>query len=123
MKKTFLCLVLLGSIAFVSPAFSQSEHHHQGGGGQQQNGSREQDYAKLKTDLGLSDDQVTSWKNLEEQYKTKNKDLRSNTTLSEEDKKAQMKQLRTAKEADLKKILTDEQYNKFVSDREKKGRP
>jgi hypothetical protein len=122
MKKTFLCLVLLGSIALASPAFSQSEHHHQGGGSQQ-NGAREQDYTKLKTDLGLSDEQVTSWKNLEEQYKTKQKDLRSNTALSEVDKKTQMKQLRSDKEMDLKKILTTDQYNKFVSDREKKGRP
>jgi protein CpxP len=122
MIKTFLCLLLLGSITIAAPAFSQSEHLHQGGGGQQ-NGPREPDYTKLKTDLGLSDDQVTSWKNLEEQYQPKFKALHSNTTLSDEDKRTQMKQLRSSKEADLKKILTSDQYTKFVNDREKKGRP
>ena len=118
MKKIFLYFLLLGSLVIVTPAFSQSEHQHQGGGG-----SHEPDYTKLKTDLGLSDDQVTSWKNLEEQYKPKFKELHSNTTLSEEDKRTQMKQLRSSKEADLKKILSDEQYTKFVNNREKKGRP
>jgi protein CpxP len=109
MKKLIFCVVLLGSaIAFSSPAFSQSQNG-QGNGGQ----GREADYVKFKTDLGLSDAQVTSWQSLDEKYKPQMQALRSNTSLSEDDKRAQMKQLHAAKDADLKGILTPDQYAKF----------
>ena len=111
MKKVIFGIALLGSVLTFSPAaFSQTPNGTNQNG---QGGAREPEYEKLKTDLGLSDDQVTSWKNLEETYKPKMKAIRSNTALSEEDKKTQMKQLHESKQADLKKILTPDQYTKF----------
>lgn len=111
-----MSLLLLGSIlAFAPSAFSQSEQQHKGQGGPG-GGEREPDYAKLKTDLSLTDDQVTSWKALDTQYKTKFDELKKSTA-TEEEKRTKMKELRTAKEADLKKILSDEQYTKYASNR------
>jgi protein CpxP len=113
MKKVIFCIVLLGSvIAFSSPAFSQSQNGNQNGQGNGGQG-READYVKFKTDLSLTDVQVTSWQNLDEKYKPQMKAIRSNTALSEEDKKTQMKQLHASKETDLKAILSADQYTKL----------
>jgi len=114
MKKLLMCLMLLGSVlAFAPSAFSQSEQHHKGGhpGG---GGQHEPDYAKLKTELTLTDDQVTSWKALDTQYKAKFDELQKSTA-TEEEKRTKMKELRTAKEADLKKILSTDQYTTYTS--------
>jgi hypothetical protein len=62
-------------------------------------------------------------KSTDEQYKTKFKAIQTNTSLSEDDKKSQMKALRTSQDADIQKILTPDQYTKLKADREKKGRP
>ena len=111
-----MCLVLLGSVLAFTPVFSQSEQHHKGQGGPGGGGQREPDYAKLKTELTLTDDQVTSWKALDTQYKAKFEELQKSTA-TEEEKRTKMKELKTAKEADLKKILSDEQYTKYTSNR------
>ncbi len=107
MKKLFIGLVLLGSMMATS-AYSQSDQRSKGPGG-----GPEPDYNKLKTELTLTDEQVTSWKNHEAQYKTKFEELRKNTSATEEEKRTQMKALRTSKESDLKNILTEEQYTKY----------
>lgn len=104
--------MLLGSVvAFTPSAFCQNDMHQGSGGG------HEPDYTKLQADLGLTNDQVSSWKSMEAQYKPKFQAIRSNSSLSEEDRKAQMKQLRSAKEADLKKILSADQFSKYESTR------
>jgi Spy/CpxP family protein refolding chaperone len=128
MKKLLMaCMLLGGVLAFAPSAFSQ-EHQHGNGQGQHGNGNgqngggREMDYDKLKTDLSLTDAQVSSMKDLDSQYKTKMETLRKDTSLSEEDKKTKMQELRKSKEADLKKILSEEQYQKLTSRGPKGGK-
>jgi hypothetical protein len=114
MSKKIIIVCCLFVAIMTAPAlkgFCQSEQH-QGGGGH-----REPDYAQLKTDLSLTDDQVTSWKNLHEQYKTKFQELGNSSDLSEDDRKAKSRALRDAQDADLKKILTDAQYTKYIQNR------
>ncbi len=119
MKKLLMGFLLLGSIiAFTPVAYGQAEQHPKGHGPGQ---GRELDFTKLKTDLSLTDAQVTSWKALETEYKTKAEELKASTTVKDEDKRVQIKALRDSKEADLKKILSAEQYTKFSSNRPSKG--
>lgn len=113
MKKVIFCIVLLGSaVAFSSPTFSQNPNGNQNGSGNGGQG-HEADYVKYKTDLGLSDAQVASWQSLDEKHKPQIKAFRSNTFIGDDDKRAQMKQLHAAKDADLKGILTSDQYAKL----------
>ena len=112
-KAVLMFFMLLSSMTvFISNSFSQSEQH-QGGGG----GHREPDYAQLKTDLSLTDAQVTSWQNLHNEYKTKFQEIRNSPDLSDDDKRTKSRALRDAQDADLKKILTDAQYTKYIQNR------
>ncbi len=112
--------MLLGStMAFSPSAHSQTANQPNGQG----KGQHEMDFAKLKTDLSLTDAQVSSWKSLEEQYKPKFKALKSDSSITEEVKKVKMKELHSAKKADLKKILSEEQFAKFTDiKRQQKGK-
>lgn len=113
LKRLILGLALLGSTSiFVTSVNAQVSENQKTA---TQKSAHKKDYTKLKTELGLTDNQVSAWKNLDEQYQPKIQELKANTALTEDAKKAQMKELRTAKKSELKKILSEEQYTKLKS--------
>jgi periplasmic protein CpxP/Spy len=65
--------------------------------------------------LNLTDDQKTKVKDIFAEAKTKKQALSSDTSLSEEQKKAKMKELHGATMAKLNEVLTPEQQTELKS--------
>lgn len=80
-------------------------------------GKRGGDFGKqaafFKKELNLTADQETSLKSIFQEFRTKAQDLRSNSSLSQEQKKAQMHSLAKEYMAKGKSVLTPEQAKKF----------
>ena len=68
---------------------------------------------KMKTDLGLSDEQSAKLKSSREAMAEKMKALREDKSLNDENKKEQVKELRNKQKEEMKSILTEEQLKKF----------
>ncbi len=69
---------------------------------------------KLAKELGLSDDQTTKFKAVLDDGRKQLQELRADTSLSPEDKRAKGKSLREATNGKVKEILTAEQYEKYL---------
>ena len=68
---------------------------------------------KMKTDLGLSDDQSAKLKSNHEAMAEKMKAIRENKSLNDETKKEQVNELKKKQKENMKSILTEEQLKKF----------
>jgi len=71
----------------------------------------------MKKELNLTADQEAALKQQQEQMKAKLKALREDKSLSEEQKKIEMKKFREQQHQSLKSILTEEQLNKLQQQR------
>ncbi len=67
---------------------------------------------KMKTTLNLTDDQVSKLKTQHETFKAGAKAIKENTSLTDEQKKANLIELRKRSQEDEKTILTAEQLQK-----------
>jgi Spy/CpxP family protein refolding chaperone len=68
---------------------------------------------KMKTNLGLNEDQVSKIKNLSEDMRSQIEIIHENNSLSREDKKDQVIALLKQHKQDFKNVLTPEQLNKL----------
>lgn len=68
---------------------------------------------KMKAELNLSDEQMSTLKANREANKAKAKAIKENTQLSEAEKKAQMMTLKQAQKESMKQLLTTEQLKKM----------
>ncbi len=68
---------------------------------------------KMKTELNLSDQQVSDWKALNESLTDKRRDILSDEDMSREDRMAEMQKLQAEREAGVAEILTEEQYAQY----------
>lgn len=68
---------------------------------------------KMKKRLALSDDQVAKLKSSHTELASQMKALRDNKSLSDEDRRSQMMELRKKQKDSFKSILTDEQLKKL----------
>jgi Spy/CpxP family protein refolding chaperone len=68
---------------------------------------------KMKTQLNLTDDQVSKLKASHEGFASKAKEIRSNASLTEDQKKEQFKELAKQQREETKSILTKEQLQKM----------
>ncbi len=68
---------------------------------------------KMKTELGLSNDQGNRLNELNKNIAEKFKSIRENEALSQEQKKVQMQALKQKQKEELKSILTEEQLQKM----------
>lgn len=93
----------------------QKHHKHKGHAGM-----GKEDVKAYEAELKLSPEQVSQWQALNETSRAAMKNLRDNTALAREDKKAQMKTLREQKQAWLQKILTQEQFARYQQIRKEK---
>jgi Spy/CpxP family protein refolding chaperone len=67
----------------------------------------------MKTQLNLTDDQVSKLKASHDSFAAKSKDIRSNTSLTEDEKKTQIRELAKQEREETKSILTKEQLQKM----------
>lgn len=68
---------------------------------------------RMQNELKLDDQQVSAWNDLNETYAGKFREIRSNESLSEEQKRVEKRALVKQKNEDLKKVLSEEQYTKY----------
>ena len=75
---------------------------------------------KMAADLNLNEKQIADFQKIETEYRAKVKAEREKADKERDKVREQMNELRTKKEADIKKILTDEQYQKYQEMAQKK---
>lgn len=78
---------------------------------------------KMHEELGLTKDQSSQMKAIHEKYHPQIKAIRENESLTKEVRQAQIKPLKDAKDAELKTVLTTDQYAalKEMKSQHKKG--
>lgn len=120
MKKVIVLFVAI--VAFAANSFAQTPtqaetqkapksekvRKHKGEKGKHADGM------DMKKDLNLSAEQSNRMKDIGNSYKGKMKALKTDNSLSKEQKKAQMSDLKKSHEADMKGVLTADQYTKFT---------
>ncbi len=100
MKRIFLSLMFAGGLGLISAQITpqNSEKMQQ---------RRDDAWTKAKTELQLSPAQEQQLRALDMQYRNQAKQMR-------DENKEMMKQRRAQREADVRKILTPEQYQKWT---------
>jgi protein CpxP len=118
-------ILLCGALLAIVPAMAQQDApppppqgNAQGappGGGQGGRGgmSPERRLEMMQTQLNLTPDQVTSIKAIFADGQAKMEAVRSDTTLSQDDRRAKMMSMRTDENAKVKAVLTPDQQTKF----------
>jgi len=72
------------------------------------------DYAdRMQKELSLDEEQTAKLKVINQEFGQKFRTLRNDSTMSKEDNKARMKQLREEHQKKVKSVLTDEQFKKL----------
>jgi hypothetical protein len=100
------------------------DHNRMDGDHRRMNGDR-QDMGRnrgerMKTELGLTEEQAAKMKANREAMGDKFKAIRENKSLSEEQKKEQIKELMKAQKENMKSILTEEQMKKLENMRQQR---
>jgi len=75
----------------------------------------------MQKNLSLTPDQVTKVKQINLDFQTQMDQLRTNTSVTPQDKHAQMKTLRDKHDADIKAVLTPEQQAKLEQMQQNRG--
>ena len=76
-------------------------------------GDRKAHFEKMKQDLNLSTEQAEKLKTHNQAVHSKIQAVRSNTSLTEDQKKAEIKAIKEASKTERKNILTEEQIKKM----------
>ena len=91
------------------------------GFGKGQKGDRKDRMKEFGKELNLTADQQARVKSINEDFKAKMQTLRSNSTLSQDEKREQFKKLAESHKTNLKAVLTQEQIAKMEATRKKHG--
>jgi periplasmic protein CpxP/Spy len=111
MKKLFLLSTLL--IAFAFSTLAQTDNQPAPVSTELKKGRGKAQGNNMKKALGLSDDQAEKMKDARATLQGKMKAIKSDTGLSKEQKKAQIKDAAIAFDGQIKGIFTPEQYTKW----------
>ena len=76
---------------------------------------------RMKTELGLNDDQYSRVKAITEKFAENNVKLRKDTALTVGTARNRMKELRTEQQAQFKSILTADQWTKYTNMKAKRA--
>ena len=106
MKKLINILMIL--ILATSGLFAQNQK-----GMGNQPGQMQEMNDLAKTELGLSNDQADKWDAIHSNYFSELDKLRTDNSLSKEEKSAKMKVLRKTKDEEIKALLSSDQMKKF----------
>lgn len=115
-KLSLIAVIALGALFAFSPIMRAAEAQQ----GQRQRGARPDRLAQMKEQLKLTDTQVEKLKPVMEKLTAKMKEMRDGN-LSQEDRRAKMKTLMEENQAEIKKILTSEQWEKWQELRKQRG--
>lgn len=105
-------LILALAMAFGATAMAQQPQHQK----RERKPAEERatnSAQKMKTKLGLDDAQTAKIHDINLRIAQKNDAIRDNTSLSREQKMAQLKETQTARNAQYKEVLTPDQYTKY----------
>jgi Spy/CpxP family protein refolding chaperone len=91
------------------------------GFGKGQKGDKKDRMKEFGKELNLTTDQQAKVKSINEDFKGKMETLRKNSTLSQEEKREQVKKLAESHKTSLKAVLTQEQIAKMEEARKKHG--
>ncbi|HEY2343035.1 MAG TPA: hypothetical protein VGH90_08410 [Chthoniobacteraceae bacterium] len=128
MKKSILVLTIalagaispLASFAADPPAATPAATPGAGGGGRGGRFSPDEQLKTMKDALSLTDDQSTKILAILKGQQEKMQALRSDTSLSQEDRRAKMRDIRTGQQDEINKILTADQQTKWKAEMEKR---
>jgi protein CpxP len=115
----------LGSLMVLSPASRAQDNPpstNQPPGAAAPGGRRGNPLDAMKQQLNLTDDQVEKLKPILKEQQEKMKALRADTTLSREDMMAKRKELQAGLSAKVKDILTPDQFTKWQTMVQNRGR-
>jgi len=116
MKKLLFHAALMATLLIgVNAIYAQTPD--QGGGGQWQRGqmpTAEQRLQRMTQALSLTDDQQQKIKPILENESTQMQSLHADTSLSQEDRMAKMKQIRETTSSQINPILNEEQQKKYA---------
>jgi periplasmic protein CpxP/Spy len=118
MKKFPITLALIIAGCMALPTLSSAQEAREGGRRGAQN--PEAQLKMMKETLTLTDEQTEKVKAALAKNQEKQKALRDNKDLSQEDRRAKMREIYQGMEEDLKPILTPEQMTKWKEEREKR---
>ena len=108
MKKIMLALCFIIASIGVTNAQTETQQERPGAGRM-----REMMKQRLKDDLKFTDVQVDSVLSIQQDFQGKNRQLRNDQGLSEDDRNIKMKSLNDERKLKLKTILSDEQISKL----------
>jgi periplasmic protein CpxP/Spy len=117
MKKTFLYSVAMVAFLLGAVAVYAQEPAPQGGGqwgGRGQMPTVDQRLQRMTQALNLSDDQQQKIKPILENESTQMQSLRADTSLSQEDRMAKMKEIRTNTSSQINPILNPDQQKQYA---------
>ncbi|WP_250253631.1 hypothetical protein [Chryseobacterium sp. Marseille-Q3244] len=122
MKKLVLAIVFIGMGSFaMAQQTTPQDREAKRAEMQQKMQQKEQEHlAQMQKDLNLNASQVTQVKALHEKRKAEMKADFAKNKEARQAKMEEMKAKRTQMDADMKKILTPEQYDKWQADRKAK---
>lgn len=125
MKKLHV-LAVAAMLCISMLAFGQEAQSGQGGGRGQGRGrgeamSPDAQLQHMSETLNLTDDQKTKIKPILEDSSKQKQQLRGDTSLSQEDKRAKMQQIHESTMSQIKPILTSDQQKKLESMHERGG--
>jgi hypothetical protein len=80
---------------------------------------QEADLASAFKEIGLTDEQVSKIKAASDEAGEKNKAIRADQALTDEQKKEKMKEVNDAKNAKIKEVMGEEKYKQFNAIRKK----
>ena len=105
MKKLFTVAVLM--IGFTVASYAQQSTTSP-------KETRKEEQKKMKDELNLSNEQETKLKDTDKEFRTRAQSIKANTSLSEEQKKEQLKSLHKERVTKANAILTPEQQEKGI---------
>jgi periplasmic protein CpxP/Spy len=116
-KTSLVIMAVTGLLAFSSSSRAQTNTPPGGPGARQGNGARgrnaEQQLAQYSEQLKLTDAQKPKVKAALEEQTKKLQELRGDTTMSQQDRRAKMQTIREDLDKKMKEILTADQYKKY----------
>jgi Spy/CpxP family protein refolding chaperone len=111
MKKIFGIALFVAACAFTSQAQDKTQPS------QQKHKAKKEWKKSGREELGLTADQQKEMKSINMDFRSQVKTVRDNTSLTEAQKKEQMRALHTKRQEKVKAILTPEQQQKFAKDK------
>ena len=103
--KQFILFVLFTALSFT--VFGQGPGGPRGQRGQGIN------LEELKKELSLTDEQIESWKALQEKFRPQMQEIRQDDTLEWEEKREKVRTLMAERQEEVKAMLTEEQLAKL----------